>query len=475
MGNLFEKTSNAASKGPNESSPELVEAFATLCSPTATLMEKRVAFLLLRQSYVPNTSRSKAYSEEVSRVFSLKFPSWELSSTSPPQITEANRAVISSAIRGIIFGCAVGDAAGLATEFLDKNRINSFYFQEIHEKFTFYPGCDVFPDSHRVSFTSGDWTDDTDQLLLALISLLETKGELDPHNFSRRLAHWRESGFAGLGDSGGCGLGKSTKAVIDHPNFLNDPQKASKEVWERSHRKLAPNGALMRTAITAIPFYWNLEIVQRNTLQLCTITHYDPRCQASCLYLCLLIAKLLQFQSSSKNNTRKMERITMLRIMEESYEIAEEHLIRTSQDLGIAMNDIDQTEMEFYDCCHPSAVRGKTMCDLRLDDGPAIGYTFKCLSVAAVALIHAIEGEQSFEMIMQSIIREGGDADTNAAVAGALLGAYFGIEGVPSNWITAMPYEMWLEAWVQKVLFLLQLPYKRPHIPEKQGISDNPK
>jgi len=33
------------------------------------------------------------------------------------------------------------------------------------------------------------------------------------------------------------------------------------------------------------------------------------------------------------------------------------------------------------------------------------------------------------------VIRLGGDADTNGAVAGALLGARFGVGGIPSEWL----------------------------------------
>jgi hypothetical protein len=34
--------------------------------------------------------------------------------------------------------------------------------------------------------------------------------------------------------------------------------------------------------------------------------------------------------------------------------------------------------------------------------------------------------------------KKGGDADTNAAVCGALLGAVYGIQGVPSDWVKSI-------------------------------------
>jgi ADP-ribosylglycohydrolase len=44
-----------------------------------------------------------------------------------------------------------------------------------------------------------------------------------------------------------------------------------------------------------------------------------------------------------------------------------------------------------------------------------------------------ISAETLFEELIVNLIMEGGDADTNAAVAGALLGAYLGYANLPSH------------------------------------------
>ena len=36
---------------------------------------------------------------------------------------------------------------------------------------------------------------------------------------------------------------------------------------------------------------------------------------------------------------------------------------------------------------------------------------------------------------LEGVVRLGGDADTNGAVAGALHGARFGVGGIPSGWL----------------------------------------
>jgi ADP-ribosylglycohydrolase len=40
----------------------------------------------------------------------------------------------------------------------------------------------------------GDWTDDTDQMILIMDTLLELKGDLDPVNFGKKLSHWLSFG-----------------------------------------------------------------------------------------------------------------------------------------------------------------------------------------------------------------------------------------------------------------------------------------
>lgn len=447
--------SSSRQKSHSTSQQELQQYFQIICNTSSTLEKKKQALDILRVAYVPDISWTPAYSQELSRVFALRYPRWDVQGGG---VGNKNPGSVANSIRGVIFGAAVGDAAGLSTEFLSKSQIDSYF----GNNFIFFPGCDVYPDVHRVSFTAGDWTDDTDQLILALIALLEGGGHMQVANFAALLNAWKENGFPGLGDTGGCGLGKSTKAVIVHRQFLTNPIQAAKEIWQKSGKNLAPNGALMRTAITAIPFYWDLSIVQENTLQLCISTHADPRCQASCLLLCLIIARILQYWAVTTTVEQPMPFPQILGILRTCYEEAEQVLVDSSFALQIFTQEdvvaIEETKSEFHSCGHAQALRGRSMADLQLDDGPSIGYTYKCLSAAILALMHVAELGYSFENTIQSIIREGGDSDTNAAVAGALLGAYLGIICIPTSWIRALPYEVWLDARVQKVLYMLHSP-----------------
>ena len=76
---------------------------------------------------------------------------------------------------------------------------------------------------------------------------------------------------------------------------------------------------------------------------------------------------------------------------------------------------------------------------LNLDDPDTIGYTFKCMGAGFWAL-----RQDNFRDALEAIVFEGGDADTNGAVAGALLGCKLGMEGLPTSWLNGLFYKNWL-------------------------------
>ncbi|KAL1519132.1 hypothetical protein AB1Y20_003395 [Prymnesium parvum] len=335
-------------------------------------------------------------------------------------------------IRGLVFGAALGDAAGLATEFLSRKTVEEFY----GEGFPFSPQPSrVLPDTHRMMWAPGDWTDDTDQLVLILQSLLHTKGLADPSDFARRMVRWQESGFQELGDGGAAGLGQHTKHVLSNPNFVTAPHETAFAVWENGGRKNAANGAVMRTAVTGVPFFWSRETVIHNTISFCKTTHADPRCVASCLVVALCVSEMLM---GVPTDTRaQMEQLVARAVAVTKETVADDAV----------MDELTLT-VEATTRHDPQSLR-----DLELDDPHKLGYTFKCLGSG----VWALNSETSFESTMRQIVSEGGDADTNCAVAGALLGCRLGFSQLPSNWVAELQHSSWLDAYAQKLLFMLQL------------------
>ena len=75
-------------------------------------------------------------------------------------------------------------------------------------------------------------------------------------------------------------------------------------------------------------------------------------------------------------------------------------------------------------------------------DGPDRGFV---LFTAGVALRVVGEGG-AFEPGLREVVALGGDTDTNAAVAGALLGAAHGTASIPSSWLSRLADRRSIEA-----------------------------
>ena len=73
---------------------------------------------------------------------------------------------------------------------------------------------------------------------------------------------------------------------------------------------------------------------------------------------------------------------------------------------------------------------GKTV----LSDSQFQGY----LGVALQNTFYELLNTEGFEQSMTNIISRGGDTDTNGAIAGALLGAIYGFDAIPSDWSEAV-------------------------------------
>jgi ADP-ribosylglycohydrolase len=95
--------------------------------------------------------------------------------------------------------------------------------------------------------------------------------------------------------------------------------------------------------------------------------------------------------------------------------------------------------------------------DLDLDEGlnpnesNRFGYTLKALSAGFWALKNA----SSYRDGVLQVIHEGGDADTNAAVVGAMLGAKYGFSSIPIDWVNELHDSRDLEIRAVRMLELI--------------------
>lgn len=58
----------------------------------------------------------------------------------------------------------------------------------------------------------------------------------------------------------------------------------------------------------------------------------------------------------------------------------------------------------------------------------------------------------TFQDGLRAVVRAGGDADTNAAVACSILGAKFGFNAIPSEYVDGLFYRDQLEEVIQVIM-----------------------
>jgi len=312
---------------------------------------------------------------------------------------------IKDKIRGAIFGQAIGDAIGLGTEFMTQAMVKHYYPEGLTEY------TQILQDKHRKRWKPGEWTDDTNQMLCILDSILATK-RVDVKDIALTLVDWAHHD--------GRGSGRTITSVLGSPIFMQRPHEAAKNYWEQSNRYAAANGAVMRTSVLGVWEYDKPEKIRINATKVCKITHYDPRCVGSCVMTCLAISRLLQGETD-------MEQLSYSLLLE---------------------GDIfDQRIRPFLaEHLHPN------IAVLNLSDTSNLGYTLKALGAGLWALQYA----PSFDSGISTIIHEGGDADTNAAVAGAILGAKFGYEALPTRWKDHLHRKDWLMEQTEQLIALLE-------------------
>jgi len=77
---------------------------------------------------------------------------------------------------------------------------------------------------------------------------------------------------------------------------------------------------------------------------------------------------------------------------------------------------------------------------------PPIGFVYRTLGAGTWALRQG-RFQGGFREVITEIVRRGGDADTNAAVAGALFGTFIGLSGLPKDWLDQLCHRDWLAVW----------------------------
>lgn len=285
---------------------------------------------------------------------------------------------LSSRAQGLFLGLASGNALGLPWE-------NIWPKQEIAK----LSGGTI----REIAATERDlpWDDDLAQAVILAQALIE-KGELELEDLGQRLLAWMKEN--------GRGIGNLTQRVLEDIAQGTPVAEASAYAQESLGRNWsAGNGAVMRCAPLAIALWNDREELVKQTVLSAQVTHWNPLCVWSAVAFNLALAGAFAGKPLD----------------------------------CIALAD----ELQAFGA--PSAVSdaingAKAPLERFQLDGKTKGFTLKAMQVGLWALrVHG-----NTEDILETLILEGGDTDTNGAIAGAALGARFGVESLPERWISSL-------------------------------------
>jgi ADP-ribosyl-[dinitrogen reductase] hydrolase len=275
-------------------------------------------------------------------------------------------------IQNRFLGCLVGLAAGDAVGTT----------VEFKERGEFTPLTDMVGGG-PFCLQIGQWTDDTSMALCLAASIIEHQG-IQSDDIMNKFCDWMDTGY--MSSNGRCfDIGNTTKQALKRYQQTGDTCSGGTDGWS------AGNGALMRLA--PIPMLAYLDTNELDDLSIINseYTHNVSESIDACRLYSRMIADALK---------------------------------------GESKHDIIQNQLNFTG--HPKIVeiaKGSYF-DKIVDDIKGTGYVVESLEAA----LWCFYTTDNFRDAILKAANLGDDADTTAAICGQLAGAYYGIDGIPTDW-----------------------------------------
>jgi ADP-ribosylglycohydrolase len=273
--------------------------------------------------------------------------------------------------RGAILGLAIGDALGMPVEGLSS--------EEIRQKFGRV--VDFLPSPFGEN--AGEWTDDTEQMIVLAESILENT-YLNPENFANRLKS--------LAELPGIRIGPTTREALQ--NLIMGVH------WSESGVYADTCGAAMRVLPVGLVYNFSLELVERYAVISSIVTHRGEAAVGGAVAVAIAVACICSGMEYEKlieevvERTREYDELLADKIRY-SFDISDIDADIAAKKLGTSMLSWDAVPMAFY--CFLSS--------------------------------------ESYEECVLKAVNTGGDTDSIAAMACGMKGAEVGIDNIPEKWV----------------------------------------
>ena len=283
--------------------------------------------------------------------------------------------------RGCLLGLAIGDALGGPVEFTTREAILTKYGKPLRE----------MVGGGWLRLGKGETTDDTAMARMLAESLLHCGG-VDAADIARRYVAWMQSNPPDIGSITRAAL-NGFRAGLSVPN-------AALGAHRQLAGKSAGNGTIMRCAPIALRYAYDERRLIDASRDEALITHFDPLAWTGSIAVNLLISRLLH--AVPLRDAIKDVAYRIRRLPKAACDIADV--------FERARGDVD----------------GRLL--------PTSGFVLDTLRIALWALL----GNPNLEEAIVAAVNQGGDADTQGAVTGALAGALYGVEAIPARWLEVL-------------------------------------
>lgn len=282
-----------------------------------------------------------------------------------------------------MLGYAIGDA--LAAPLEDVVR----FPEEGEEIVKYYTrAAKSHPLSHLLP---GQYSDETQQMLIIARSLSEN-GCFSIKDLEKRFIDWFHA------------QKKRSEWRFPGNTLMTACRKlAAGSTWETSGLMSAGSNAVCRTLPYALAFGKNPAMLKTSIDKSCRISHTDSRCLGTSLSYAAVI-----------NMGLAKEEFSVDLICNRAIEKAQPYAIEMGRKLKVVKDS------------------------LKLDSKRAIsniGNSGYCVDTFAAALFWFLRTEGRFDSMIIGAANSGGDSDAIAAMAGAMFGAWFGLEAIPEKWL----------------------------------------
>jgi ADP-ribosylglycohydrolase len=293
-------------------------------------------------------------------------------------------------------GCLVGQCLGDALGFVVEGCSPAVCRKYVSE--TLYAG-QAAAEGSRASLAFGQYSDDS-QLARELMQSFAARGRFDPEDYARRIAAIFSEGRI-------VGRGRSTQEAAE--------RLARGIPWDEAGTPppSAGNGSAMRAGPIGLFYFDDPEGMVRAAHDQGRITHRDPRCSAGAVAIAGAVA--LALRGEQIDTSRFLTRLTgWAGQMDESVAYAIERLAGwvdlPAKEAAPLIASVGRT---------PDYVDGWQ------------GISPFVTSSVLWSLYSFLRSPEDYWETVCTAIAVGGDVDTTAAMAGAISGAYLGLQAIP--------------------------------------------